>query len=181
MKTPTLSIAFASALLTAACTGLLHTGDGIPSHGKPGGAAVITKPSADTAPRSWRLTVAPMGRTRGGAAWREAGIFHVLSRHRAAWDAGDAGEEAAISATSAAAGVSVSSADTGGSDGGAQLEVPSPAPLQPLPPVLSARDKLARAWKRWCDTGEGMTDEDYELVIDGEIPEALRTGCRPPK
>ena len=166
-------IALAGALLTTACTGLSHTGGGIPVHGKPGDASPVAATPREDAAQPWRLTVSQVDRTLGGAAWREAGVRHVLARHRAAWDAG--GE----AATSAAGGVTVSSTDTGPARGGAgPVSTRSP---RPLPTALSARDKLARAWKRYCDAGEGMADGDYELVIDGEIPEALRAGCRPPK
>ena len=165
-------IALAGALLTSACTGLLHKGDGIPVHGKPVGASPVAKPLTDATPQPWRLTVSQVDRTLGGGAWRGAGVRHVLSRYRAAWDAG--GEAAVV----AAAGVTVSGADTGPADGRGNL---IPASPQPLPTVLSAPDKLARAWRRYCDAGEGMSNEDYELVIDGAIPEGLRVGCRPPK
>lgn len=47
----------------------------------------------------------------------------------------------------------------------------------------SGVDRMARAWSRYCDSGRGMTDEDWSLVAAaGEsIPDHLQSTCIPPK
>lgn len=42
-------------------------------------------------------------------------------------------------------------------------------------------DKVRRAWERYCNAGEGMTDEDWEITNTTKMPEDLRKRCLPPK
>ena len=172
MKLPTPFIALAGALLTTACTGIPHTSRGGTSRETPIHAFPVAGNPSDTATQPWRFTVSHVDRTLGGAAWRAAGVRHVLSRNQAPRDACDAAVNTAKASSANGAKGPVTPVDQSSPN----------SELIPLAPVfLSARDKLARAWRRYCNAGEGMTNEDYELVIDGEIPEFLRAECRPPK
>ncbi|WP_018949062.1 hypothetical protein [Thioalkalivibrio sp. ALMg11] len=50
----------------------------------------------------------------------------------------------------------------------------------PSGPVSGEEGRLALAWERYCDGGQGMTDEDWTLIEGRDVPDHI-TNCNPPK
>jgi hypothetical protein len=49
-------------------------------------------------------------------------------------------------------------------------------------PVASVEeDAIRRAWRRFCNAGGGMTDEDWQIVANKPIPDDFKAKCLPPK
>lgn len=53
--------------------------------------------------------------------------------------------------------------------------------LKTVPINKSTETAYDRAWRRYCNNGREMTDEDRQIVGDEKIPEKFQKTCRPPK
>jgi len=62
------------------------------------------------------------------------------------------------------------------------VEDPIPVSSAPLAPLHGKKASAQRlAYKRYCDLGVDMTDEDLRIVMTTEIPSDLSADCNPPK
>lgn len=59
--------------------------------------------------------------------------------------------------------------------------IPAPKPVLKTAPIKPAETPYDRAWRRYCNNGREMTDEDRAIVGDEKIPEKFLATCRPPK
>jgi len=62
------------------------------------------------------------------------------------------------------------------------VQVIRPAPAA-KPSALSQESATDRAWRRYCDAGRDMTEEDMRIIEKAgyEIPESMIEDCLPPK
>ncbi len=111
-----------------------------------------------------------------GAGLNQQGYFHVL--HTAALNDGKTQKKLVFGETVGAEKIS-----------GGRRSQESEGNATPLASLVttsnrdgaSAPDAARRAWQRFCNAGEGMTEDDWIIVGNQPVPEEFLGRCLPPK
>lgn len=154
-------------------------------------ASCVTNPSTNQeqatdaqSPYRYGISWGPMG--RGGAAERASDYIHVLHqgkstviRNTPAAENSPHPESAAASAVDRYQRANISQLIESIVSA---LETP---PRSDVPTTRADDDKVRNAWKRYCRGGEGLTENDWEILKEAgapdNIPADLAANCIPPK
>lgn len=139
-------------------------------------------------PYRYGISWVPTG--RGGAAERGANYTHVLHRGksyvvRATLDAGNINHTAL--GTDSKTAMTPNTERTPAVAGWIETIISAIDAAPARKPDPSAKDdaKLRQAWERYCRGGDGLTEEEWELVTNAgapaNIPQDLIVTCTPPK